>query len=122
MNNIRKRFLLFLLGCILTRSLFAFIAKTNYKLLPYLGALALLPVIGWIYIYFTNSRQTGKEVFGEKIWWNNLRLIHATLYLLFAISALNRKTYSWIFLLLDVILGLSAFLYHHYKVGDFSKL
>jgi hypothetical protein len=59
---------------------------------------------------------------GEKIWWNNLRPIHAILYILFAISAINKKSYSWIFLLIDVILGLTMFLYHHYSIGDFSKL
>jgi hypothetical protein len=46
MNNIQKRFLLFLIGCIGTRSAFVLIAKNigvNY--LPYLGYLALLPAI-----------------------------------------------------------------------------
>lgn len=113
MNNYTKRILLFLFGCITTRLLFVIIAKKNTEYLPYLGALALLPVIGWIYIYLTNSRQTGPEVFGDKIWWNDLRPIHATLYSLFAITAFMKKEYAWKFLLADVILGLSAFSYHH---------
>ena len=29
-------------------------------------------------------RKTGKEVFGSKIWWNDLRPVHASLYILFA--------------------------------------
>jgi hypothetical protein len=42
--------------------------KINHiKYLPYLGYLALLPAIGFAYIYITKSRQTGLEVFGEKI-------------------------------------------------------
>jgi len=123
MNSIQKRFLLFLIGCIGTRSLFVYISKNiNNNYLPLLGYLAILPVIGFIYIYFTGSRQTGAEVFGEKIWWNNLRPIHAILYALFAYNAINKKSYSWIFLLIDVIIGLISFLLHHYLEGNFQKL
>lgn len=112
MNNYTKRILLFLFGCIVTRSIFVIIAKNNVHYLPYLGALALLPVIGWIYIYVTNSRKTGPEVFGDEIWWNNIRPVHATLYLLFAVFAFMEKEYAWEFLLTDLIVGLSAFIYH----------
>jgi hypothetical protein len=122
MNNIQKRILLFLIGCIGVRSLFVVIAKyinTNY--LPYLGYLALLPAIGFIYIYLTDSRQSGPETFGDKIWWNNLRPIHAILYLLFAYNAIIGNKQAWIYLLVDVLFGLLSFLIHHYVNGDFSK-
>jgi hypothetical protein len=122
MNNIQKRFLLFICGCILTRSLFVLIAKNYIEYLPIMGGLALGPMVGFFYIYFTNSRQTGNEVFGDKIWWNNLRPIHGTLYAIFAYMALNRDPNSWIILLVDVIIGLSGFLYFHYNEGNFSKL
>ena len=85
MNEIKKRILLFLFGCIGVRSLFVIIAKyTDTKYLPYLGYLALLPALGFIYIFLSGTRKTGPETFGNKIWWNNLRPIHATLYILFA--------------------------------------
>ena len=123
MNNIQKRFLLFLIGCIGTRSLFVLIAKNiNIKYLPYLGYLALLPAIGFIYIYLTNSRTTGTEVFGEKIWWNNLRPLHSLLYFLFAYNAINGNKQAWVYLLIDVLIGLISFLNFHYKNGDFAKL
>ena len=123
MNNIQKRFLLFLIGCIGTRSLFVLIAKNiSIKYLPYLGYLALLPAIGFIYIYLTNSRTTGTEVFGEKIWWNNLRPLHSLLYFLFAYNAINGNKQAWVYLLIDVLIGLISFLNFHYKNGDFAKL
>jgi hypothetical protein len=123
MNNIQKRFLLFIIGCIGTRSLFVYIAKNiSIDYLPYLGYLALLPFIGFIYIFLTGTRQTGAEVFGDKIWWNNLRPVHALLYGLFAYNAINKNVNSWIYLLLDVILGLLAFLSYHYINNDFSLL
>ena len=75
MNNLHKRYLLFLLGCIPTRLGFALLAKyIPNKYLPYLGILALIPAAGFLYIYFFNKRKTGQEVFGSKIWWNPLRI------------------------------------------------
>lgn len=123
MNPIQKRFLLFLVGCIGSRTLFAFLAKNIIKnYLPILGYIALLPAIGFIYIYLTGSRKTGLEVGGEKIWWNNLRPLHAGLYLLFAYNAIYKHADSWKYLAADVLLGLAAFLYHHFQAGNFSKL
>jgi hypothetical protein len=123
MNNIQKRFSLFLIGCIGVRSLFVIISKNaSTKVLPYLGYLALLPAIGFLYIYLTGSRKTGGEVFGEKIWWNDLRPIHSLCYFLFAYNAIRGNTGAWIYLFVDVMIGLIAFLFFHYKNGDFSKL
>lgn len=123
MNNIQKRFLLFIFGCIGTRLLFVYLAKSiNINHLPLLGYLALLPALGFIYIFFTGTRNTGAEVFGDKIWWNNLRPIHAVLYFLFAYNAINKVENSWIYLFADVILGLTSFIIHHYLAGSFKQL
>ena len=123
MNHLQQRILMFLIGCIGVRSLFVIIAKyINTKYLKYLGYLALLPAIGFIYIYLTGTRKTGVEVFGEKIWWNNLRPIHSILYFLFAYNAIMGNKQSWIYLLVDVLIGLTSFLIYHYVNGDFFKL
>ena len=116
MNTIQKRFLLFLIGCIGTRSLLVYIAKnSSTKILKYMGYLALLPAFGFIYIYLTGTRKTGPEVFGDKIWWNNLRPIHSFLYFLFAYNAIHGNKNSWIYLLIDVVFGLTSFLVHHLR-------
>jgi hypothetical protein len=123
MNNIQKRFLLFLFGCIVIRIIFVIIAKNaSPELLQKLGYLALLPVIGWLYIIFIGKRDTGGEVFGEKIWWKNIRYIHTALYASFAYLAINKNANAWIFLASDVSFGLLAFLVHHYSVGSFDLL
>jgi hypothetical protein len=115
MNNIKKRFVLFLGGCILLRFLLVVIAKnTQRKNLPILGYLALIPALGFTYIYLTDSRKTGPEVMGGKIWWNDLRPVHALLFFLFAYEAIHYKTESYKYLLIDVILGLLAFLNYHF--------
>ena len=123
MNHLQQRFLMFLIGCIGIRSLFVIIAKyINTKYLKYLGYLALLPAIGFIYIYLTGSRKTGAEVFGEKIWWNNLRPVHSILYFLFAYNAIIGNKQSWIYLLIDVLIGLISFLIHHCVNGNIFTL
>jgi hypothetical protein len=115
MNTIEKRFLLFLIGCIGLRLLFVYIAKNiDTELLKYMGYLLLLPAFGFIYIYLTGIRKTGAEVFGDKIWWNNLRPIHGLLYLLFSYNAINGNKTAWIYLFIDVLLGLTSFLTYHF--------
>lgn len=123
MNDMAKRFALFLIGCIGVRFLLVYVAKTiSLQYLPYLGYLAILPSIGFFYIFLTGSRKTGAEVFGDKIWWNNLRPVHGFLYALFAYNAIMKNPRSWIILLIDVVIGLSAFLLYHISHGDLKKL
>jgi hypothetical protein len=123
MNDIQKRFVMFLVGCIGMRLFFVYIAKmTNPNYLPYLGLLAILPAVGFTYIYLTDSRKTGLEVIGGKIWWNKLRPIHALFYALFAYYAINKSKIAWVFLLIDVVFGLLSFLIYHYLQGNYSKL
>ena len=115
MNDIeQKRLALFLFGCIGTRLLFVYVAKeSGVQVLKYLGYLALLPAIGFMYIFLTGSRKTGAEVFGEKIWWNNLRPLHSLLYFIFSYNAIMGNKQSWVYLLADVTIGLTAWLVHH---------
>jgi len=122
MNDLQKRLLLFIIGCIGTRSLFVILAKkASEQNLKYMGYLALIPAIGFMYIYLTGSRKTGAEVFGEKIWWNDLRPLHACFYFIFSYNAIIGNKSAWLFLLLDVIVGLLSFISFHYYNGDFSK-
>ena len=87
-----------------------------------MGYLALSISFGFMYIFLTGSRETGAEVFGEKIWWNNLRPLHSLLYFLFAYNAIIGNRNAWIYLLIDVVIGLISFLIFHYRNGDFSKI
>jgi hypothetical protein len=123
MTPMQTRFALFIIFCLGSRFTLAYIAKiASPYYLRIMGYLALLPAIGFIYIFATGSRQTGAEVMGEKIWWNFLRPVHAILYLSFAYNAINIRPYAWGFLFADVLLGAVSFLVHHYRAGDFAKI
>lgn len=113
-----KRVLLFLFGCILTRVAFAYIAYRyqNTVVLQVMGVFALIIATGFLVIWIGGYRKTGAEVFGEKIWWNHLRPVHAILYLTFAVMAFTPafKRYAWVPLAVDVAIGLTAWILHHY--------
>ena len=120
MNKQNKRIILFIFGCLFARVVITFLVKNSPKdKLPYLGLLGLIPAIGFSYIYITGKRKTGGEVFGERIWWNSLRPIHAILYFLFAFLAINKNKKAYLPLLIDVNIGLMAFLSYHLKIVDF---
>jgi len=123
MNSIQKRFLLFLIGCIGSRTLFVILAKNaDSTYLQYMGYLATLPAIGFFYLFLSGARKTGGEVFGNKIWWDNLRPLHGLLYSLFAYNAIIGNKSAWIYLLVDVIIGLISFTTFHYMNDNFKDL
>jgi len=100
---------LFLLGCIPTRLMMAYIAKqTPPQYLPYLGGLALLPVIGWAALVLGLWIRP-QTALGDNLWWGAIRTFHIGLYLLFARYAYNGNTRAWYWLALDALFGLSAF-------------
>ena len=123
LTPIQKRFLLFLGGCIPLRLFIVFIAWViSIKYLPLLGYIALLPAIGFFYLFLSGKRQTGLETQGAPIWWSKFRPIHGSLYLLFAIYAIKRVRSAYLFLLADVLIGLMLFVWFHSKNGNFKKV
>jgi hypothetical protein len=123
MNTIKKRFLLFIFGCITTRLILTVVVKNlQPKYLQIAGYLGLILGIGFLTIYYYNLRKTGAEVFGDKIWWNDIRPVHGFLYLIFAYLAINKNKNAWIVLLIDVIFGLVMFINHHYTNDNFKYL
>jgi hypothetical protein len=103
-----KKTLLFLFGCMGSRLALVWLAKTYPALLKPMAILAACVSFGFMYIWANGLRKTGPETFGEKIWWNNLRPVHALLYALFALLAFSGNTHAWKVLLLDVTLGFTA--------------
>jgi len=46
-----------------------------------------------------------------------MRAIHGVLYLLFAMFAIRKKQFAWRVLLIDVLIGLSAWFRHYYSLN-----
>ena len=111
-----KSLLLFLFACIPLRIFIAYLAKTgSLRTLQLIAVFAIAVSIGFIYVYVTGSRQTGLEVFGGKIWWNDFRPVHAFLYAYFAFMVFITKQYdtAWLALATDVVVGLFASFMHY---------
>jgi|LauGreDrversion4_2_1035121.scaffolds.fasta_scaffold116962_2 hypothetical protein len=118
-TGLRFRFWMFLLGCIGSRSLFTWLASRASGLsLRIMGAMALVPVIGWLWLVFVGRRDTGLEVLGGRIWWAGLRPVHLLLWAFFAYLAFLGVRWAWIVLAVDTAFGLGAFLAHHYAEGN----
>jgi len=116
------RNVLFLLGCIGTRSLLTWFS-TNIKFLPYIAVITLFISISFLYIYIFGSIKADAQLewLGDKkIWWNKMRLIHGLLYLLFSILAFNKYSYSWLVLGIDTFIGLSVWILHTYNNINFN--
>jgi hypothetical protein len=123
MNTIQKRFLLFLGGCIPARFGLALLAKNiPIKYLHFIGYIGLFISLGFFYLYFSNTRNTGAETFGNPIWWKKFRIVHAFFYLMFAIYAIQKYANAYIFIVYDTVIGLGLFLWHHYMAGNLGKV
>ena len=110
--NDRSRIILFLTGCMTLRLSLAIIAKIlDPKYLPIMGIMALAISIGFLYSFLLSKKSLG--LFGGKVWWNDMRLVHAILYFIFFVCAIMKKTSSWLILLLDALIGLGAFIVHY---------
>ena len=116
LTKLQKRMLMFLIGCIGIRLLFVYLAiKLPLFWLKVMGVIGIMIAIGFLVIFIFGLRKTGPETMGDKIWWNSLRPFHAITYLIFGILAIKGiQSEAWKFLLLDVSVGLGAFLIHHF--------
>lgn len=116
-----KSMIYFLTGCIGARLLLAIVAKELPRpWLQVMGYLALAPALGFLYLFVSGARK-GAGAFGEKIWWESLRPVHSLLYFMFAFSAIKGNRKAWLFLLLDLLVGVTGFFYVHIKNGDFRS-
>ena len=113
---------LFFLICIPARILLIVLAiMLSAKYLVYMGYAMLVPATGFAFIFLTNSRKTGPEVFGGKIWWDSIRPIHSLLYFAFSYNAIVGNSNAWMYLLADVVVGISVSLVHYSDIAALTS-
>jgi hypothetical protein len=94
--------------CLGVRTLIAWLAwRWKDTHLSAMGFVALIPALGFLYLYLSDGRQTGFEVQSDDkiVWWSNWRPVHGLLWGLFAVTAIGHWTGAWMFLALDAGLG-----------------
>ena len=118
-----KRMLLFLVGCIGMRTLLTITSIEVTKIqngllyLKYMGYVAVFISMGFIYLYVNGNKYADNQLSqykDKKLWWKNLRIVHGIMYSLFALFAIQMKSYAWVPLALDTIIGLSVWTFHNY--------
>ena len=108
-----SRAFIFLFGCIGMRLAIVYAAKNaSLRFLTFMAIPAIAIAIGFSTIFLFGWRQNGPEVLGENIWWNSLRPIHAFFWFAFAAAAILKFKHAWILLLIDTIIGITAFAVH----------
>ena len=114
MNDLQKRSLLFLGLCIPSRFLIAFILyNMSEKHLFHIGLALLAMVFSWSYIYILQTRKSGLETLGAPIWWDYMRPVHISFYLMAALMCLRGKNEAYIPVVIDTVMGIAAFIHHH---------
>ena len=121
-----ERIATFLLACIGIRLSFAFlmywIEKNEYNYLRILiGIIGLVMSLSFFFIYFFGSEAADRQLEiwkhdDTKVWWNKFRIIHGILYFFFAFFALTHTNGSYIFLGVDVTLGMILWLLHQWSI------
>ena len=79
---------IFLLGCIGLRSFLSYLSS-NINYLPYIGGFYLLFSIGILHAYIFGNEIADRQLewLGDKkIWWNQMRLVHGLIWLIFVIA------------------------------------
>lgn len=119
-----ERIATFLFGCIGIRILLTYfiywIEKNKQDFLRILmGIVGLIISFSFIFIYLFGNETANKqlEIWGDqenKVWWNDFRVVHGILYFLFAMYALTNTKGSFVFLGVDVFIGLLLWFLHHF--------
>ena len=97
--------------CILVRFSFAyFVSRLYNSKFRYLFILLFFMMsLGFIFNYVSKIRTSG--AFGQKIWWDTYRPIHALLYSLTAILLLFKYKYSYIPITFDTIIAVYGYIH-----------
>ena len=92
--------------CILVRVFIAYLAFLSYNSnLRYILVAFLFTVsIVLTYLYITKQRKIG--AFGQKIWWDFLRPIHAILFFISGVLLSTKVKETYIILLISAFIGI----------------
>ena len=100
--------------CVLTRLGLTFLVSKNYNN-NYRYFLILFYLVlgsGLLIQYIKNDRVIG--AFGEKVWWQNYRIIHTILFYSVCYLLYKKNSNSWKLLLLDTLISIFGHIKYNY--------
>jgi len=99
-----KRIMLFIFGCLFARSIPIIILKKIPKLSIIIVLFYLGIGLSFLKTFLFSKLEYG--FFGGKVWWNNLRLFHSLIYLLFVVLFITTKKLYINLLIFDLVISL----------------
>lgn len=106
------RTLLFMCGCLPLRASIAYYASTcSEKTLRVMGVIAMIASLSFFIVWAGKTRNK-KGFFGGDVWWQDYRILHSALLMIFAVNAIDARKDSWKWLALDTAIGAGLFLHH----------
>ena len=111
MKNKKSIIFLFIFGCFLLRTVMAYmvyiLTLKHIEYLPLTGYIGLIISFGFTY-NIIKGRNMG--AFNQRVWWQNYRYIHAMIFFIFGLLAINKSIDAYKLLFLDALLGLLFFM------------
>jgi hypothetical protein len=100
--------------CVLVRLTLAYLVSKNYnnKYRYFLILFYLVTGSGLLIQYIKNDRVIG--AFGEKVWWQNYRIIHTILFYIVSYLLYKKNSNTWKLLLLDTLISIFGHIKHNY--------
>ena len=100
--------------CILVRLILTFLVYKNYKnnFRYFLILFYLIAGSGLLIQYIKNGRVI--SIFGEKVWWQNYRIIHTIIFYSVSYLLYKKNSNSWKLLLLDTLISRFGHIKHNY--------
>lgn len=105
--------MLYSLICIPIRSIPIIILFNTNKFNSYISLLYLLMGIAFLF-RSASYKTTQKGLFGGKVWWQKLRVIHGLFYLLVGLNLIKDEQKKF-FLIFDLLLGIYFFIKKYSK-------
>lgn len=95
--------------CFLSRIAISIISRNiNINYLPIMSIFTSIISLSFLRGFIINHPKIG--FFGNKVWWQNYRIIHSFNFGLFSILAFNKNPNCWIILFIDAFFGLFVFI------------
>lgn len=122
LSVVQKRFLLFKL-CTIVRGLLVYFSNKDIKYRKIIAGFLVFAVLGTLHIIITGGKRE-KGIAGQEIWWGYLRPVHVILWTTFIIMTFTPKytKHATTVLLLDLVIGVIAWIIQQQKLGNFSKV
>ena len=104
---------MFLFGCIPSRFYWLIFSLNSQTHLKIAGLYCFYLYLDF-YTFTLLEHEKLAETIGAPIWWNHLRPVHALLYLVSAIMALQENKRAYMPIVIDTLFGLVAFTCYHF--------